>query len=97
MDQPVSGGKRGCCLCVFLRNPPSIDNLSFFLTYIIVAIVAELVDLYGIMGDEQGGHTLSAQLANLRKALLPEGLVADGEELVGQDNVRFQMDGYCKA
>ena len=94
VDQPHGGGRCWCCLCVFTCSPPFIDDMPLFQADV---VVAELVDLLGIVGDEQKGHALSAQLADLREALFLKGLVADGENLVGQDDVWLQMDGDRKA
>ena len=83
-------GRPSALMC----SSPFIDDMPLFQADV---VVAELVDLLGIVGDEQKGHTLSAQLADLREALFLKGLVADGENLVGQDDVWLQMDGDRKA
>ena len=94
MDQAHGCGCCGCRVRVFTRSPPFIDDMPLFQADV---VVAELVDLFGIVGDEQKGHALSAQLADLRETLFLKGLVADGENLVGQDDVWLQMDGDRKA
>ena len=49
------------------------------------------------MGNEDEGHALGAEFGDLRVAFFLEGLVAHGEDLVGQEDVGLQVDGHGEA
>ncbi len=76
--------------CAF-HNPPCFHHPPLIQAYI---LVAKLVDLLGAVGDEDEGHALSAEISDLRVAFFLEGLVAHGEDLVGQEDVGLQVDGH---
>ena len=59
-------------------------------------LVTELIDLLRAMGNQNKRHTFRAQCGNLGEALVLERLVAYGKDLVGQQDIRFQMDSHGK-
>uniref|UniRef100_E6QEM5 Uncharacterized protein n=1 Tax=mine drainage metagenome TaxID=410659 RepID=E6QEM5_9ZZZZ len=76
------------------RDPPLLHHPPLIQAHI---LVAKLVDLLGAVGNEDEGHALSAEFSDLRVAFFLEGLVAHGEDLVGQEDVGLQVDGHGEA
>ena len=55
--------------------------------------IADRCGQVGVVGDEQHRHALLAEGSEPVEALLLEGLVAHGQDLVDQQDLRVDVDG----
>ena len=60
-------------------------------------LVTELIDLFRAMGNQDERHAFRTQCGDLGEALVLEGLVAYGKDLIGEQDVRLQMDRHGEA
>lgn len=59
--------------------------------------IAEFLYLRGAVGNQDETHAILTQLRNPCMALFLECLVTHGQNLIGQEDVRLEMDGYREA
>ena len=75
-------------------NPPLLHHPPLIQTHI---LVAKFADLLRTVGNEDEGHALGTKFGDPGVTFFLEGLVAHGEDLVGEEDVGLQVHRHGEA